>query len=830
MAIAGLHNVSLLDSSVLRDSRSQALAQQGDEGRVRTPRSSLLQMWRELEDEHVASRAQQERMVQHRSDRLMAVLPRAEASDSHEHRGDWEVMSMTESEYGALSQTQVGSPNDHTNSGTFDCEHSSDLGEVERERVRQIFREWMNSGVREQESNVSHVTNSPRAEWLGETEQERVRIIREWVQMNSQQRDAFVDNREEQVADIGTQIERIRDGLLVNQNGDRNEYTRRGFRRLCGRQALLDMIKKAEAERQTELQGLSEHRAVSRFPHRNRIQSLLRGRFLRNGRLVNNERSTSMAESELGLLRKKHTVSGLREEFSSRLDNSECGQVRTNPSDTSAGNEDNVSGNDQTQANNAEDVLGEISEQSESKNEESNSYRLSDGNSDLEDDAVEDIRWQGSSSHEEWREQLLWGGVSIQGGDGTGQSVNGNSQQVTTSERSEALLSESAEQSYRLEAGEEINDHSDPIIGESSVGALGNHIDNLDIVWQESTAQAQVMETEEGDTQQSNVEYSEWSDGIRDYMNESQLGISSNHHELVNEDLDLAYLEETPGERHEGNGFQEAVQHWLEGPADQEALPVREVDTFYFPDDDNVYNMELRELLNRRRVSNLLHSGFRENLDQLIQTFLERRESNAPIDWELPGTSPSRLSEEQDPEHQSANQNDDQTEAVESPRLGQPSSPTPPSQPLYYPELRHDNWPQLDMHQRLGFELEIVNDLRIDMARLQQRMNNMQRMLEACMDMQLELQRAIRQEVSAALNRSTLGVSSDGLLKDQPHWDYVRKGICCICCDCNIDSLLYRCGHMCTCSKCANELVQSRGKCPMCCAPVVEVIRAYSIA
>lgn len=42
------------------------------------------------------------------------------------------------------------------------------------------------------------------------------------------------------------------------------------------------------------------------------MQSLLRGRFLRNDRMVEDERPRSTAARELGLLRQRHTVSGLR--------------------------------------------------------------------------------------------------------------------------------------------------------------------------------------------------------------------------------------------------------------------------------------------------------------------------------------------------------------------------------------------------------------------------------------------------------------------------------------------------------------------------------------
>ncbi|KAB2080778.1 hypothetical protein ES319_A05G088800v1 [Gossypium barbadense] len=799
MAIAGLHNVSVLENSFLRESQSQT-SRRRENGRTRA--SSLLQMWRELEDEHVVSHAQEsasERMLHTRSDDLSVT----DLSDSRnsERSGVSDDASVSENEFGQWLPDRFGLQSRNGDSSNLSCEHSSDLGEVERERVRQIFREWMNSGGRDRTSNVSCRNNSSRAQWLGETEQERVRIIREWMQMNGQQRGACVDSREDQAADVGAQIDRILDGLVINQNEGRTELVRRGIRKLCGRQALLDMLKKTERERQTELQGLLEHRAVSNFAHRNRIQSLLRGRFLRNDRMGEGNRSTSIAASELGLLRQKQTVSGLREGFFSRLDNSGSGPASSNHSDTSSNADTNANRNEQNQVNN-----------SEHENEQTDNQMFLHGITDLGDD-VEDVRWQETSARvEEWRERICgsvarewqwsFSDESNESRDAIGEILDGDWQENLANESSlETLPNEAGEHSNLQEADETSYEHSpqndrENLEGNPAVQIDGQESASLVELWQEED-----QETAEADWQEAGVEYNESMDGN----------------------------EEASERHHEDGGLRGTAQDWMERSYNQEPVTIRRTDTFYFPDDDNVHSMELRELLSRRSVSTLLRSGFRESLDQLIQSYVERQ-NHAPVDWELEGTSPSPGSLEQDLEQQSGDQNDGHGDA-ETPPLTLPSPRMPPMQPLWDQDSHHYNWASHAVHQRFGIEWEVINDLRIDMARMQQRMNNMQRMLEACMDMQLEIQRSIRQEVSAALNRSagSQGVIDDNLPKDASNWDNVRKGICCICCEGNIDSLLYRCGHMCTCSKCANELVHVGGKCPMCRAPVVEVIRAYSI-
>ncbi|TKW42359.1 hypothetical protein SEVIR_1G379000v4 [Setaria viridis] len=585
----------------------------------------------------------------------------------------------------------------------FDREPSPDT--ADRDRVRQIARRLTDPAD-------GATAAAATGEWLGETERQRVRLVREWVQMASQPRDSRAASRRDEPP------------------------------RLRGRQARLDVITRMARERQRELQGISGYHAVSEFPRRsrNRIQGLLRGRFLRNGALlVEEERPPSVAARELGQLRQSHRTPTLRSE-------SVVSSQDVSQSDASVPESGRLLGNDESQ-----------------RGAEARAF------TDSEDSA-----------------QTVLENVDLQEADADRAEVHSPSIPLDGT----AVMQESLTQGDNMRQDET---EDDTVFWQSS---LDSRLDR----WP--------SEIEEGADRN-------WGDNAEDLHSET----------VEDDDREHDHLQEEPDDWHDDESHG-TVENWQDDYQDSalDTGPIpRTENRFIPPDDDNVYSMELRELLSRRSVSNLLSNGFGESLERLIRSYVQRS-GHGPLNWNLDAAMPPSNPPNENQEQERNTETRQFQAPVNRPALVIPPPPLPPRQPLWHRELRHNNWSS--RHR----EWDAINDLRSDMGRLQQGMSNMQRMLEACMDMQLELQRSVRQEVSAALNRfaGAEGSSMD-LTDDGSKWNQVRKGTCCVCCDTQIDSLLYRCGHMCTCSKCANELVRSGGKCPLCRAPIVEVVRAYSV-
>ncbi|KAM3201960.1 hypothetical protein P3L10_029584 [Capsicum annuum] len=838
MAVAGLHNVSAFGSSLFIESQSSASRQRSEHDRPRTRASSILQMWRELEGEHAVSNSYaptEDRLGPQRNDRV------------NEDQ----------------NQSHIELDNYFDDGRSVSSDLSSDLGEVERERVRQLIQEWMHTGAKghSQSLNVSNANNCSKVQLLGENERARVRIIKEWVRTNIH-RSGTSSPRDEVAPEIGSQFEQVRDGLSVNHS---QHGKRKALRRLCGRQALVDLLMRSQREREKELQGLLDCKPVSDFAYRNRIQSLLRGRFLRNDNLSSDERTASNAASELGLLRQRHTVSDLREEILSRLDDN----VRGSTSNMLPSSPKDV--RQPSQSNSEQEVIDECYDQSELVNEEreiNGSHVVTNSASSIcehvnhqynMDEVAETSEQVGENEDQEQYTSNLESSCSL-----PERQNNGNSDLAENAGEGwllEATAIEGSQQGGHLLENHATFNENDAMRSEASdsqevVEAYFRDLDrNIfeDYDWEGSSAQAEelqefiaereqsdleqaeqpeefVAEHDESESQNMYDDQNEWVyDATENMVGDSQEGTPNQSYP---ESLDGGIEEQNHAQDPHDEWHEEAIDDWFDTPSGQDDGSIGRVDTFYIPDDDNVYSIELRELLSRRRVSNLLRSSFRESLNQLIQSYVERQ-GHASFDWDMDGTSSYPSDAEQEQQQENVNPDGPQINIE-----GNPFTATPPqethSQPHWNREPEHQNLPRQHPHQRMGeSEWDIINELKIDMAVLHQRMNDMQRMLQTCMEMQVELQRSVRQEVSAALNRSAgstdVDVCANALLNDEPKWDKVRKGICCLCCKNNIDSLLYRCGHMCTCTKCAEKLVDEKAKCPMCLAPVVEVIRAFSI-
>lgn len=257
MAVAGLHNVPAFAPSFFYETESHG-------SRPGTRASTVLQMWRELEGDHVVSHSYRSRQKESSvSDCVSTTTSIGRGSDHgddiSQHSDSYENRGFT------------GSEIEHEDNNSVVSEQSIDLGEIERERVRRTFEEWMKSGSKGQSSYGLNLNNRS-GKWLGENECERVRIIREWVQMSTSQERNNCGSPRDGGAEVGSQIEQVRDCLVITHQ---EIGARKPIRKLCGRQTLLDLLLRAQSERKRELLSLSEQKPVSDFAHRNRIQVII---------------------------------------------------------------------------------------------------------------------------------------------------------------------------------------------------------------------------------------------------------------------------------------------------------------------------------------------------------------------------------------------------------------------------------------------------------------------------------------------------------------------------------------------------------------------------
>ncbi|KAL8245469.1 hypothetical protein R6Q59_011727 [Mikania micrantha] len=686
MVLAGINNVSVLESSYFGDNYSPIIRIRGDQDKPITRASFIMKLWHDLEDGSKIRETERKQMSGMANSNI-----RSKCSCSSEG-SECEDMSISTSEVEnecPLDHNQMAIQNEQEDNCNWCSQQSHAIGKADKERVRQVFREWGSQTNNWRALNVSQENNSSRPGLICENESLRVKTVRQWLESNTQQAVTGQSHIEEQ------------DGLVVNQA---TAGAQRSIRLLYGRHALLDLLTRFEMERKKEMQSLLYIRPVSTFAHRKRIQALLKSRFLWNQRFVQDERSTSTTARELGLLRQTQTVSDLRKGFLSRVNSHK--QVHDGPqSDTSSDNAMKYQEH-QLPVNTVND-------------------------SDISSD--NDMNYQENQLLENIVKEYDSEGPQLLPPTKVFENRNQNQEEGSVKRNQDACQTKPSNQSLELKSQYE------PYGDDLEVYAFG-HLNPSDTETDIFSWQEEIVEAE-------------------DNLANSESNQSLNANSIEN--LDAWQYQETV---HDG---------WYDHH------PVITTDAFYIPEDDdddvdnNIIRLDLQRLRSRRQVTNLLQSDFRVRLDLLIQSYIARQHqaSEPDEDWVL----------EADHQYPYVNENDEAAESTES---------------------ANDSWqqhPYPEINRHSATECDTINGLRVDMAMLQERMNDMQRTLEMCMKMQLELQQSLQQEVSLALNQS----SSSG-----------KEGLkaCFLCCDSGFDSSPNRGRHVYVCSNCAEKINWSKLK------------------
>ncbi|KAF8108918.1 hypothetical protein N665_0104s0229 [Sinapis alba] len=195
---------------------------------------------------------------------------------------------------------------------------------------------------------------------------------------------------------------------------------------------------------------------------------------------------------------------------------------------------------------------------------------------------------------------------------------------------------------------------------------------------------------------------------------------------------------------------------------------------------------DICRLIERRTVSDFLRNGLREKIDKLIMSRVQ--------------THPVQLIEQAGAEEQNSDIGEE--EDVLSHTSSQIFASSPAGSWSSQDTGVTSTPNLLPLHNLQTTEMEIISKMKSQIIQLQLEMSELRDSVKTCLDVNASLQNSVHRE---------------NPLKRQ----------CCVCNETQVETLLYRCGHMCTCLRCANELQCNGGKCPICCAKILDVVRVF---
>ncbi|KAI3455764.1 hypothetical protein Pfo_012427 [Paulownia fortunei] len=614
--------------------------------------------------------------------------------------------------------------------------------------------------------------------------------------------------------------------------------------RIRGRQAYNDLLMQMERDRHKELEGLVGRKAVSKFSHRGRIQALLRFTYLRRGMEAKEGRHSNSTSSESHKAMQS-SIMHFRERVNPSDQNGSVhsASCRKELIDNTPAVPNLFAANQKGKENPYNEVTNSKSclrvradhIQDSEGSITSNEHDVDHSSHKVEDNVQQNIHLLHSYEHLHHETSLLSTFMS----------------QETNWESSSHSMAKSAETARTF--------HNTEINSAEITKSLHSIEINVDNKEEEATSH-QVTKNNYGFT------------GDFARPQSYQKGESASNQHLVGTDTywvtDVSHPDVGWEELHSDYQQQEGSNRdWVDEVSrprsDWEGLRQARYQEMLDPFSDNE---EIRALLGRRSVSTFLSGGLREKIDRVMishaqgQQTLKNNQTQGGKHGRLPEQEQLVVSEEgegedgedeQDEERedygdlfaeyessvgQQYNESDDYADHITSSSPAswpqnqghelsdysyQVASPsTQQSSSNYYSQ---DNGPTSSYSAHPAIEMELIYDLRGHMEQLHQEMSELRKSIKCCVDMQIKLQRSIKKEVAIALNHSDAKNGRRNLVKK-----VASGGRCCVCCKMQVDSLLYRCGHMCTCFKCAHELQWSSGKCPICRAPIVDVVRTYS--